>query len=178
MIMGRSTSGGRKVGLWDDVAVSRNLNVGGNLVVSGYTETKVITFSAYLDSNSRTGNKSPLPLQQTSRNKGNAYNRTTSKFKAPVKGTYLFTMTMYKVSGSYVRWYLRRNTTYVNTGGSTSSENSERCLVDSYHNSISASRTVITVLNANDEIWIEQVGDGRCDNYRSGLEGILLSADV
>jgi hypothetical protein len=151
----------------------------GNTYVKGYLETKQVYFSAYLDSNARSGNVNPLPMQVASQNIGNCYDTNSSKFTAPVKGLYLFTMTGHRVEGSeWLHWYLMVNGGFANSGGTNGSEPSERCIMSWYAGNLNASRTMLVPLNAGDTVWIQQAGNGRCDNFRSGLEGTLLSANL
>ncbi len=146
-----------------------------------YAKVKQVYFSAYVEVNEgRSGNQSPLAMKVASQNIGDAYSTGTSKFTAPVKGVYLFTMTALKVDGDdWLHWYLRLNEGYPNAGGTTSDESSERCLISMKSNGGgSSSRTMIIPLNAGDKIWIQQAGSGRVDNFRSGLEGVLLYATM
>jgi hypothetical protein len=178
MILGRTQfSNGRFskriVKLWD------YLEVNGNLRVTGYLQGNQVYFSAYLDSNSRSGAQNPLPMQVASQNVGNCYDINTSKFTAPVNGLYLFTMTGHRVDGSdWLFWYLMVNKDYANSGGTSVAESSERCLLSWSQNNVCSSRTIILSLKAGDTVWVQQTGSGRCDNFRSGLEGMLLSADL
>jgi hypothetical protein len=152
----------------------------GNTFIKGYLGTKQIYFSAYVESNSRTGNLTPLPMQATSQNVGNAFNTSTSKFTAPIKGVYLFTMSALRAddTADWLHWYLRVNDNYANPGGTTADEGAERGLLSMKGSTCSSARTVILVLNANDTVWIQQIGSAaaRVDNFRSGLEGVLISA--
>ena len=73
-----------------------------------------------------------------------------------------------------VIWLLRRNTTgYVN--GSGGSETNERTWVRSRLDNHTASRTVVTVLQAGDKVHVQQIGGG-IDNHSSGWDGVLLVA--
>ncbi len=173
MILGRAhTNGRRVVKLWD------YLEVNGDFRTTGYLEAKQIYFSAYLDLNSRSGNLNPLPMQAVSQNVGEGYDTEKSTFTAPVRGVYLFTMTGLRAEGiDWLHWYLLVNGKYANSGG-TMGEPNERCLLSWTQNNIMASRSIILSLNKDDKVWIQQIGNGRCDNFRSGLEGVLLSADL
>lgn len=156
----------------------------GNTYVKGYLETKQAYFSAYLDSNARSGNLSPLPMQVVSQNIGNCYNTTNSTFTAPVKGVYLFTMTGLRVEGTdWLHWALMINgktfANSINADGSSAAESGERSLLSWAPNFVgTSSRTIIVTLSANDTVSVQQSGSGRCDNYRSGLEGVLLFANL
>lgn len=175
MILGRSVFENGKlsrrvVKVWD------YLEVNGNLRTTGYTQSNQIYFSAYLDSNSRSGNQNPLPMQVTSQNVGGCYNTSTSKFTAPVQGVYLFTMTGLRAEGSdSLSWLLMVNDGYANTG---TSEPNERCLMTWNSSNGHCSRTMLVNLKKGDAVWVQQTGTGRCDNFRSGLEGVLLSAEL
>lgn len=156
----------------------------GNLFVKGAIASRQVYFSAYLDSNARSGAQNPLPMQTFSQNVGNAYDVNTSKFTAPVKGMYLFTMGGCRSEGAdWLHWQLMVNGVNANPGGNRGDEAGERAMVSWYWNgnagsnpSISSYRTIILALNVNDTVWVQQSGTGRCDNYRSGLEGVLISA--
>lgn len=139
-------------------------------------ETQVY-FSAYVDSNARPGTIATLPMQVVSQNVGGGYDITTSTFTAPVKGIYLFTMTAYKAEDSgALHWYLLVNGSSANAGGTNANESTERTIMTMNAVSITTSRTMIIVLNAGDKVTIKQEGSGRVDNFRSGLEGVLISA--
>ncbi len=158
------------------------VRVASSLQVSGYVAAQQVYFSAYVDSNARIGAQDPLPMQQTSQNVGSAYSTTTSKFTAPVKGVYLFTMTGQRTNESlteWLQWLLMVNGVAANSGGTTTAESDERCIL-AWPNTIygSASRTIILTLNAGDLVHVKQAGTGRCDNYRSGFEGTLLCATL
>lgn len=178
MILGRSIFQGGKlskrvVKLWD------YLEVNGNLKTTGYTQGNHIYFSAYLDSNSRSGALNPLPMQAASQNVGGCYDTNSSKFTAPVKGLYLFTMCGLRADGSdSLSWHLMVNGNFANSGGTTSSEPSERSLMTWNGSGTHASRTILLNLNQGDTVWVQQSGSGRCDNFRSGFEGALLSASL
>jgi hypothetical protein len=176
-------------GAWHPSISLKNGNVGvgldnpqQKLAVDGYIAARQVYFSAYVDVNTRSGDLSPLPMQQTSQNIGNGYNTNTSKFTAPVKGVYLFTMVGHRVSSpvtNWLHWYLMVNDNYANPGGTTSDEAGERGLLSWEPNLYGvASRTIILALNSGDTVYIRQTGVGRCDNYRSGLEGVLLYATL
>lgn len=154
------------------------------LTVTGFISAYQVYFSAYLATNTLANQLDPLPMQVVSQNVGNAYNTTSSRFTAPVEGLYLFTMTGYRGTGlvtgdttNWLHWYLMVNNTYANQGGSSNDEFSERGLISWGPNeSGTASRTVILKLKSGDTVHVQQAGIGRCDNYRSGLEGVLLGA--
>jgi hypothetical protein len=152
------------------------------LTVNGYVAASQVYFSAYVDVNTRSGDLDPLPMQQTAQNVGNGYNTATSKFTAPVKGVYLFTMTGHRVSSpitDWLHWRLMVNDDFANKGGTTSAEAAERGLISWEPNLYGvSSRTIILTLNAGDIVHVRQNGVGRCDNYRSGFEGVLLSATL
>lgn len=156
----------------------------GNLFVKGAIASRQVYFSAYLDSNARSGNLNPLPMQTVSQNVGNGYDVNTSKFTAPVKGMYLFTMGGTRVEGTdWFHWQLMVNGQHANPGGNRGDEAGERGIVSWYYNGnangspiSTSSRTIILALNVGDAVWVQQSGTGRCDNYRSGLEGLLISA--
>ena len=138
--------------------------------------SKQVYFSAYVEANSRSGALNPLPMKVVSQNIGGGYDVSTSKFTAPVKGVYLFTMTAYKGEGSdALHWYLLLNNANANSGGTNSDEPSERTIMTMNSVGVTTSRTVIVAMNAGDYVTIQQTGAGRVDNFRSGLEGVLIS---
>lgn len=149
----------------------------GNAYFKGYMAAKPVYFSAYVESNSRTGAIDKLPMQVASQNVGDGYNTSTSTFTAPVKGVYLFTMTAYKAEESgALHWYFLVNGASANAGGTNTSESDERTVMTMNATGTTTSRTMIIVLNAGDKVTIKQAGSGRVDNFRSGLEGVLLYA--
>jgi hypothetical protein len=138
------------------------------------TEGPQVAFSAYLASNSQSGTKNTLALTAVQKNTGNAYNSSSSKFTAPIKGLYLFTMSVHLVDGSNVSWFIMVNSQEANRGGNTSAENNERAMLRNSSKGTTSSRTCLIQLEVNDQVWIKQTG-GRCDNYQSGWEGVLIS---
>jgi|GEM_PF-6490742 len=163
-----SSSSTRRVDVWAE----------NGMRVNGWiSQTKVVAFAANVSSNSMTGTRNPMPFGSTSFNHGGAFSHATNKFTAPIKGIYMFTMTLYKVGGgsSVLHWLLRLNTTgYVN--GKSGSELDERARLTVKYDGQHSSRTVTTILNAGDTVHVHQGGSGRPDNYRSGFEGVLLHA--
>lgn len=161
-----SSNSDRKVDIWAE----------GGLTVRGHIKTtEAVAFSVYVISNSLTNNRPVMGFGGITTNLGNAYNSTTHTFTAPVKGLYLLTMNMYKLGNDNLEWLLRKNGTgYVNGFGG--GEVNEKARLIGRLNAESASRTVLTVLEAGDKITIQQAGKGRVDNYRSGWEGVLLNA--
>jgi hypothetical protein len=150
------------------------------LSVNGYVASMPIYFSAYVDSNDYSGDRNPLPLKTASNNYGSGFSTSSSTFTAPITGVYLFTMTGYRVETSaadgILHWYLQLNGGNFNAGG-TAAELDERGLLTWPKGYVgTSSRTVITRLNRGDKVTIKQVGTGRVDNYRSGLEGVLITA--
>src|SRR5262249_45775839 len=136
-----------------------------------------VYFSAYVDQNTRSGTLNPLPMQVVSQNVGNGFDVDSSKFTAPVRGVYLFTMTGYRVEGgSDLNWQLMVNDNYANSGPV---EGNERCLLTWPGSQVGmSSRTLVVFLNQGDRVHLLQSGSGRCDNFRSGLEGVLLYASL
>jgi hypothetical protein len=183
MILGRNTSTfpdiNRQVKVWDDLSVARNLTIGNSLVVNGYLYNfRPVAFSAYVKDNLITGDKAVMPMKIVSQNLGNAYNAAISKFIAPVRGLYLFTMTVMKGQDGWINWYLKVNDGFANSGGGPD-ETTERCLLTVFNSVHSSSRSLIVQLNANDNVYIQQQVANTTvypDNYRSGLEGVLLYA--
>jgi hypothetical protein len=151
----------------------------GNTFIKGYVAARQVHFSAYLDLNSRFGAQNPLPMQVISQNVGNAFDVNTSKFTAPVKGVYLFAMTGQRVEGTgTLVWNLMVNGAYANPGTTNTTESNERAMLIWQTINLHSSRTIILPLNSGDAVWIQQSGNGRCDNYSSGLEGVLISATI
>ncbi len=177
--MSSGTSGtDRRVDFWAE----GGLNVRGPLVLHNG-----VMFSAYVASNDLFNALSPLPLKFISNNLGNGFSTATNKFTAPIKGVYMFTMILSHVqtvaSASTLNWHLRLNGVYIN--GASGGEKVERGMITSFapaHTGTlprevgAVSRTVFAQLNVGDQVWIQQTGTGRTDNYRSGLEGVLLYA--
>lgn len=149
----------------------------GGLTVRGHVKTPstyVVAFSVALSVNT-SGNRNPLVFGQTNYNIGNHW-KSNRHFIAPVRGMYLFSMTMRNNTGDDVAWNLRLNDTgFVNGGGTSSAETTERSYVRSRLDNHTASRTVITLLNEGDKVHVTQGGGGN-DNYASGFEGVLLVA--
>lgn len=169
-IVGMASGSGhedRQVDIWAE----------GGMTVRGHIKipsTYVVHFAVSLKVHT-SGNRNPLVFGHTTRNIGNHWHGN-SVFHAPVKGIYLFCMSMRNNSDSDVLWRLRLNLTgFVNGAGTSTTENGERTFVRSRLDNHTASRTVITLLNKGDRVHVEQIG-GRNDNYTSGFEGILLTA--
>lgn len=154
----------------------------GSVVIGGYLKTaKTVFFQALLGDNSVVNAQAVVPLNQASVNVGGGFNTSTYKFTAPVSGVYLFTMSMLKVDDvatrqEWLHWFLMVNGNFANAGGTTTAEGSERCLLSSALNNTMSSRTIIVQLNVGDTVYVQQTGTGRCDNYRSGLTGALITA--
>jgi len=134
-----------------------------------------VAFSAYLASNELFNDYDPLPLKSTSNNIGNHFDTETSKFTAPVKGIYLFTIIGVSSSTTTgLNWLLMVNNQYANSTGKDIVETSETCRISWWAASNTSSRTIILKLNKDDKVHVKQAGTGRCDNFRSGMEGVLL----
>lgn len=160
-----TTDKNRKVDIWAE----------GGMTVRGQIKTNtVVAFSAYVQ-DTLSGNQKVLKMEALY-NTGNCFNNTTSRFTAPVKGLYLFTMTINKVGNDdSLHWSLRLNDTlYVNGTGTV--DQNQRAMLTAKHLYNTYSRTIITTLNAGDVVHVEQTGLGYGDNYRSGWEGVLLHA--
>lgn len=150
-----------------------------DLTIKGRIKTsinQVIAFSVSLSVHTK-GAKNPLNFGQVNYNMGDHF-KDNNHFIAPVKGMYLFTMCMrHNTDDGDVGWRLRLNNTgFVNGGGSTGGENSERSWLIAKTKLHMNSRTVITFLKAGDKVHVDQFGSGGNDNYSSGFEGILLQA--
>lgn len=149
------------------------------LRIYGFVSAWQVYFSAYVATNDQSGSLEPLPMTVTSNNVGGCYDVATSRFTAPVDGVYLFTMSGMRVDagGGLLYWYLKVNDSGANSGGTSTAEPSERCLLTwAPVANLVASRTIIFPLKSGDKVYVKQDGAGRCDNFRSGLEGILLCA--
>jgi hypothetical protein len=157
------------------LAQNGHLTVQGGMTVNGYIKTGIVAFSAYVTENKKHGTISPMPLTATN-NFGNHFDNTTFKFKAPVKGLYLFTMTITKwESENDLDWVLGLNIDQ-HVNAANSGEDEERATLTAKYMYNTYSRTIITVLKEGDLVYIKQKGSGFADNYRSGLEGVLLQA--
>lgn len=164
-IIGMGYESERRIDIWAEAG----MNVRGRIKIPEYL---VIAFSVSLSSN-KSGEINPLDFGQENYNYGGHF-KSNKHFIAPVKGMYLFTMTMRNNTGADVGWRLRLNDSgYVNGAGSESSERSRLVATELGHMN---SRTVLTLLDANNKVHVEQFGDGGNDNYSSGFEGILLQA--
>ncbi len=161
------------------ITIGRDMGWGpiSTVAVAGYLAAKPVYFSAYVDQNTRSGALNPLPMQVVSQNVGDGFDVNSYKFTAPVRGVYLFTMTGLRVEGaSDLHWQLMVNDNYANSGPA---EGNERCLLTWIGAQLgTCSRTLLVFLNQGDRVHILQSGSGRCDNFRSGLEGVLLSASL
>lgn len=147
------------------------------LPIGGYLAPWTVYFSAYVATNDLNDARDPLPLKVTSNNRNSCFDVSTSKFTAPVTGVYLFTMHAIRSDGGteWLHWYLKVNGDYANKG---EPESSERCLLSWLSSNVASSRTIILPLAKGDTVHIQQAGKGRCDNFRSGLEGILIYAEI
>lgn len=159
------------------VGPKSKLHVNGDILVDGYVQVQQqVVFNAYLATNDQSGEKTILPLKNVSVNNGDCFDIATSKFTAPVDGVYLFSMSMLCVTDENVHWYLMHNADFVNSAGTNRDESSERGLLSAYQKYASCSRTVLVVMKKGDTAHVRQGGGGRCDNFRSGLSGVLLYA--
>jgi len=157
------------------LARNGNLQVPGGMTVKGFIKTtEVVAFSAYITQ--RQDGKVTVVKMEAFYNAGNHFDNLASTFTAPLKGLYLFTITMKKSGNDEVlNWRMRLNTTrYVNGTGDI--QVNERATLSVKYPYPSHSRTILTTLNAGDVIHIEQDGGGYPDDYRSGWEGVLLQA--
>ncbi len=171
----------------DAVVVDNEGNIGigtttptQKLTVNGYVASQTVAFSAYVATNDLTGNFDRLPLTAVSNNIGGYYFPDSSTFITPVKGIYLFTMTGLSsgMSSGTLYWFLMVNDEHAFSG--TGGDVVQKACISWYQTNLTCSRTVILDLNIGDKITIKQEyqgnDTGKCDNYRSGLEGVLLFA--
>ncbi len=169
----------KQLDIQGSLTAKENASFEKNVIIKGHIKTsinQVVAFSAAISSSNASGARNPQTFGQLNYNYGNCF-KSSKYFTAPVKGLYLFTMTISKASspGGYCFWVLRLNdSNYVN--GHNGDEKTERSLVRGTDNLHSTSRTIITKLNANDKVHVQQTGSSRPDNYSSGFEGILLQA--
>lgn len=147
----------------------------GGMTVRGQIKTQeqyVVAFSVSLSVDA-SGDKNPLIFGQINYNIGNHFKDNTH-FTAPVTGIYLFTISMLNKSTTDGYWRLRLNDTgYVN--GLEGDEKTFRASIRSGREGHTASRTIITKLNTNDKVHIEQY-KGNNDKSYTGFEGVLLQA--
>ncbi|MEW7289090.1 C1q-like domain-containing protein [Aquimarina sp. 2304DJ70-9] len=148
----------------------------GGLTIKGHMQTTkdyIVAFSASLKDSNIGGDKSVLEFKQINYNIGDHFKNFTH-FVAPVRGMYMFIMNVRRNTDTGGRWHLRLNGTgYVN--GSSGEEKKERSELTVGSKNHSNSRTVITMLEANDKVHVEQL-DTRGDNHSSGFSGMLLKA--
>ena len=151
---------------------NKNISVQGRMIAP---ESQVVSFSVSLGTNKH-GAINPLGFSQNNYNHGGHF-KDKKHFIAPVKGLYLFTMCLRQNTNDGVAWLLRLNGTgYVNGGGTTNNEKVERSMLYCQTKFETNTRTVISKLNKNDKVHIQQIGSGGSDNYASGFEGVLLQA--
>lgn len=159
-----SSSATRRVDMWAEAG----FYLRGKTIIP---EMYAVSFSASLNSD-MTGSKNPMVFGHVHHNSGGHF-KDKKQFIAPVKGIYLFTMSLRGNTESDVIWYLRLNNSgYVNGIGS---EPAERSRIKSRLHDETATRTIIAKLNKGDKVHVQQSGGGT-DNYSSGFDGTLLQA--
>lgn len=121
----------------------------------------------------------PVIFDAVKLNQGNGYDNNHGVFKAPVTGTYLFTSTLsVQPRNSYHTAFVKNNATneigYLYTDP-----------IDLW---LERSTTVVTHLNANDEVWMVCLSDSRIEgdhnhgweganDFHSHMSGFLISVD-
>jgi hypothetical protein len=157
-----------------EISAEGGMTVNGRIAIPSYL---AVSFSAVINSNSLSGSRNPQTFGHENYDLGNDFNGT--HFTAPVKGVYMFAMTISKASSpsGFCYWTLRLNgSDYVN--GKSGDEVQERSVLRSQTNSNSISRVVMTQLEAGDTVHVQQTGSSRPDNHASSFEGTLIQALV
>ncbi|XP_048258294.1 uncharacterized protein LOC124141374 isoform X2 [Haliotis rufescens] len=113
----------------------------------------------------------PLTFLDVDYNAGSAYNNKTSKFTAPVSGTYMF-WTQLEMSGIYSNMYVRIMKSGVNVAAG-------RVETHSTVGNVDASAVTVNHLNKGEEVWVEISFPSLIagENGSSYFGGVMLSAD-
>ncbi len=160
-----------------DIFAEGGLTIRGSLHVNDYIyHTKPVMFVAYLGSH-KSGNVGILNFNKISHNLGNAYN--AGVFTAPVKGVYMFTITLRP--GKTVQWKMNLDpvsgaaNTFVNANNQGETAEKAGLIVGNPHH---GSKTIFTELNTGDKVFISQTASSsaHADNYSSSFEGMLMYA--
>lgn len=151
----------------------------GGMILNGPVKRRqahIVVFSAYIVNSGQSGNRDLVKFENVTNNIGECFDTTTSIFTAPVRGVYMFCMTIYGAHYDGTTWQMVLNEvgTWVNGWGG--GEINEKSALTTATQNATSSRTIFTVLNPGDKVWISQraADHGRGDNYRSGWEGALL----
>ncbi|XP_061179174.1 complement C1q tumor necrosis factor-related protein 3-like [Saccostrea echinata] len=137
------------------------------LVAFSYADLPAIGFSAKLSRNIQLGKGEAVKYDTVITNKGNAYNRWSGHFTAPLKGLYLFSCTILAQHRYHAHIEIMKNGSKISTLYSSTTDQS--------------SQTIVLVLREGDTVWTRQAWTGRHLHDHVGYNmftGVLISENV